>query len=563
MASLLGALRFTLGADTAVFERNLKGAEASLRRVAAVGAAVGTALGAAFVGAARSITSGISSALNSADQLNKASQQIGITVEKLSALSFAADLSGVSLETLTSSMSRLSRSMQEAITNNTSTAARTFQALGISAADAAGQFRPTVEVFGDLADRFARIQDGAGKTALAMNIFGRSGAQLIPLLNQGRAGLAEATAEAERLGLVIGTNTARAAEKFNDTLRVLGRVKDGIVASMAERLLPTLQRAADMFLRWTQESQTLQVAMTILDNTIKGIISVIAVLNAAAETVIDVVKRLWEALKAISTLDFSAAGAAFAGTMTNMEERARGLALTLRDIWTETNNANAATANLGTNAPLAMAPVIASSQAVGDALRRAKDEARAALDTIINAPTETFVVKMAAIEEALRRGTITMRQFGEMTRRVQKENQEHILDLGSATATALTTIFGKNKAAAIASAIINTAVGITRALATLPPPFSWAQAALIAASGAAQLATIKSTNENGGGGAPTVSGTGGGGGDGGGGGGGGQTQMITIQGLSPDSLISGEGVRTLIDRINEAQADGKVLVNFR
>ena len=68
-----------------------------------------------------------------------------------------------------------------------------------------------------------------------------------------------------------------------------------------------------------------------------------------------------------------------------------------------------------------------------------------------------------------------------------------MLDTASLTATALTTVFKNNKAASIAAAIINTAVSITKAIATLPPPYGMIQAGLHAAMGAAQIAAIKST----------------------------------------------------------------------
>jgi hypothetical protein len=100
-------------------------------------------------------------------------------------------------------------------------------------------------------------------------------------------------------------------------------------------------------------------------------------------------------------------------------------------------------------------------------------------------------------------------------------------------------------------------VGITKALATLPPPWSWAQAALIAASGAAQIATIKSTNQNSGGAAPSV--RGGGSGDGGDQQAG-STQTLMVQGIDPNGIFSGEVVRNLAQKLLDFQKDGGVVV---
>jgi hypothetical protein len=554
----IGALRFVLGADTAEFERGMKSVEGGLKRAAAVGAAVGAALGTAFLDMAKSLADGVSKSLEAADKLGKMAQSAGIAVEQLSALKHAADLSDVSLESLTGSLEKLGRNMTEAVSNPLSTAGRTLQALGISAVDAAGQLRPVNDVVFDIADKFSKFQDSASKTALAINLFGRSGADLIPLLNQGRTGLQQATQEAERYGLIVSSRTARASEEFNDTLRRLQAVQEGYVQQITARLLPSLNAIAGGMLRAAESSAT----MTIAVNTVVNAWNILLAHGIALKAVFDVVGQALTAISlallALGRLDTTAALEALKKGFGDVGTIARQTAQDIRNLWLETVNFSAVAGKMGSEVPLVQAPVIASTKAIADAMRAAKDEARFMLDQIVNAPTETFVAKMAAIEQALKNGTITMRQFGEITRRVQKENQQHMLDLGSATATALTTIFGKSKAAGIAAAIINTAVGITKALATLPPPFSFAQAALVAAMGAAQIATIKSTNESGSGSAPSLRGSGGSGG--GESEQGGPTQTLMVQGIDPGALFSGEAMRNLAEQLLQFQKDGGQVV---
>jgi uncharacterized membrane protein YgcG len=155
-----------------------------------------------------------------------------------------------------------------------------------------------------------------------------------------------------------------------------------------------------------------------------------------------------------------------------------------------------------------------------------------------------------------------------MSKQVSDENKNNMLDLASATASALTQIFGENKAAAIASAIINTAVGVTKAM-QLPPPFNFAQAALIAATGAAQIAAIRSTSKGGGGAAPSVgSGSFGGGSSGGGSSGGGSSgdsapgvqNTLHVSGIGATDLFTGEMVRGLSESILKYQRDGGKVV---
>ena len=153
----------------------------------------------------------IKNAIDAADQLNKLSQKIGISVEALSTLRFAAQLSDVSLETLQKGIKGLSQNIAEANTG-IGDGAQVFDALGISVKNADGSMKSTEAVLLQMADVFANLEDGAVKTALAVKLFGKSGMDMIPFLNQGAAGINQLTAEAERLGLKLTTETARSAE---------------------------------------------------------------------------------------------------------------------------------------------------------------------------------------------------------------------------------------------------------------------------------------------------------------------------------------------------------------
>lgn len=243
--AVIGALRVNLGIDSAQFSAGLKSSQASLAKfgkTVAVGfAAVATA--AAAAGAAMGLA--VKGAIDSADALSKAAQKVGTTTEALSRLKYAADYSDVSLEQLTGGLGRLSKSMLEVASGSKGPAATALKALGISVTDASGKLRDSDQVFADIAERFGRMEDGATKTALAIQLFGKAGAELIPLLNSGKDGLAAMAAESDRLGLTISTSTGKAAEKFNDTLTKIGSILGGVVNKVMEAALPALQSLAD------------------------------------------------------------------------------------------------------------------------------------------------------------------------------------------------------------------------------------------------------------------------------------------------------------------------------
>lgn len=265
--AVIGALRVVLGADTAALEKGLKDARGSL---AAFGQTAGTALAAAGVAlsaAAVGLGAAIKSSINQADELSKMAQKIGVPIEQLSALKYAADLSGVSLEALQKGLGKLARSVLDAAQGST-TAVAAYQALAISFRDSNGQLKSVGDLLPQIADRFASMKDGTVKTALAMQIFGKAGADLIPLLNLGASGLKELTDEARALGIVIDGQTGRAAEAFNDNLKRLHMAFNGIVTQVTAQMLPA-------FLRFSQIMVDAAKNSDLMKQTADGLVGVL------------------------------------------------------------------------------------------------------------------------------------------------------------------------------------------------------------------------------------------------------------------------------------------------
>lgn len=173
-------------------------------------------LAAAFSGA--SLAGAFKSAVDGADNFGKLSQKVGATTEALSALAYAGKLSDVGLEDLSSSLEKYGRHLTQT---------------GQGSADLLTALQAEADVF-------AKLADGPTKTARAMDLFGKSGAKMIPLLNGGSEGLREMTQEAERLGLVISSQTAEQAQQFNDNLTRLESTSKGLATSFTQILLPSL-----------------------------------------------------------------------------------------------------------------------------------------------------------------------------------------------------------------------------------------------------------------------------------------------------------------------------------
>ena len=268
----IGALRVVLGADTAKFEDNLNKAGASLssfgKKIAAITAGVG--LERVLEKAITGIIHAIRDAIDHADKLGKASQKFGVPVEQLSALAHAAALSDVSLEQLGSSLGRLSKNMVAA-QNATSEQAAAFKALEISVKDGNKQLKSSDQILLEVADAFSKFEDGTTKTALAIAIFGRAGADMIPLLNQGAAAIKKQREQMEKLGLVVTPETSKNAEKFNDNLKDLGLTFTAIVTKIigSSGLLQLMTDLSSALVNVANDSKTMEAVGNALGSVIK------------------------------------------------------------------------------------------------------------------------------------------------------------------------------------------------------------------------------------------------------------------------------------------------------
>lgn len=273
MAAIVGALRAVLSLDSAAFSKGVKAAQGSMKGLRLSMRNVGKGLqvaGAGLTAASVAVAAAVRGQINAADDMSKAAQKFGVPIETLSKLSHAADMSGVSFETLGTGLRKLSQNMADAAAGN-KTAAALFDDIGVSAVNADGTLRSAEAVMQDIADVLSKMPDGAAKTALAMDLFGKSGAEMIPMLNGGSGALGEMMREAESLGIVFDAKTGKAAENFNDNISRIKGALEGLVVQLAVALVPTLESlsgtlvdATKWFRDLSPEVQSLSAKIAIL-----------------------------------------------------------------------------------------------------------------------------------------------------------------------------------------------------------------------------------------------------------------------------------------------------------
>lgn len=220
MAGKAGAVRaggafVEIFADKSALVRGLKGAEKTLtswgKNVSKAGFAA-TAAGAAVGGG---LAAAVKVFADSGSQLADMSVRTGASVESLGKLGYAAGQTGTDMEAVEKGTKKLQDNLAGAVSGN-KTAAASFAKLGLDARKLVNL--PVDQQFARIADRLEAIQNPALRTAAAIDLFGKAGTDMLPMLAGGAAGLDALTSRAEKLGLVMSTQDAAAADKLGDRL---------------------------------------------------------------------------------------------------------------------------------------------------------------------------------------------------------------------------------------------------------------------------------------------------------------------------------------------------------
>lgn len=281
------------------YKKQLKQTEVSLEDVGKVAETVAkktkglstaaAALGTALIGNA--YAAGLA-----ADDLNTLSKQTGFSVEELQKMQYASDLIDVSMDSMTGSIKKLTKQM--------SSGSKAFETLGVEVYDSNGNMRDAVTVWYESLDALSQVSNETERDALAMEIFGKSAADLSGIVDDGGQALKEMGAEAEDLGLILSQDSVDAANEFNDAVdRMKARSSAAFFemgASLADTLVPAIERLLDVVTKVVTWFGNLDGASQTIILVMAGLIASIAPLATTIATVINAVTTLHTALTALS-----------------------------------------------------------------------------------------------------------------------------------------------------------------------------------------------------------------------------------------------------------------------
>jgi hypothetical protein len=220
------------------------GSLGSQLKVLAVAASAALASFASF----KTLQSAISTTQALGSGINKLRRETGLTAEDSSKLAFAFRHFGLEATDASKSFGIFAKKLkgiedaETGLTAGGKAAGAILKDIGVQAFTATGEIAPLSAIIPQVADVFRKMPDGMEKTALAMQLFGRSGKDMIPFLNQGSQGLKELGADAEKFGLVLSGEQLQKVKDYTYAQRDMGAALDGIKVQIGLAVMPALTK---------------------------------------------------------------------------------------------------------------------------------------------------------------------------------------------------------------------------------------------------------------------------------------------------------------------------------
>jgi TP901 family phage tail tape measure protein len=290
-----------LQATAAQVKQSLQGVQGGTQQLSAATVAAGTAMGQVFVQLAAKAASYASEAIGAfstvATEVYKMQNVMGDTAEAMSLLRFAGDEVGVSAATIT-------KAMQTAIPHITAND-EAFRQLGITAVDSMGRMRPSSQIFMDMTDALNKMANPMERTTAMRQLFGKSFAELAPLVNMGSEGIRNYTAEMQRLNVQMSEKDVQSAlqlkaaqrqlnDAFEDTWTVIGRQLTPVLTGLVTAISNAVNWVVNMFQRndgWAKSFRAVAAAIALVATSV-GVYIVVSKAAAAATAAWTVVQSI-------------------------------------------------------------------------------------------------------------------------------------------------------------------------------------------------------------------------------------------------------------------------------
>ena len=237
-----------------------------------------------------------------ADDVMVLSTQFGLSTDRIQEFKYMAELTDTSLETITGSLTKLTKNMQTA-SKGTGDTYKAFEALGVSITDSNGELRDSEAVFGDVIDALGKMDNQTQADAYAMQIFGKSAMELNPLIAAGSDAIAQYTEEAHQMGYVLDEETLASLGELDDSMQRSQNAINAVKTQIGSYLAPVIADITEAFAEWAMSVDWKAVASTI-KSAVDVIAKVIKSLIDIFKTIIETAVKVGKAIKDIFTGKF-------------------------------------------------------------------------------------------------------------------------------------------------------------------------------------------------------------------------------------------------------------------
>lgn len=281
LGDVLARLSVELSLNSAAFEagakRSAKASNDLGDRMERLGNRIGTAArgmvaaGAAIAGAfaINFLKNQIREGLDYASSLGEVAQQLGVTTRSLQQYRFAATQVGLSTEDMDNALAKLTRSIGEA-EEGAKTQAEAFKRLGVSTRDAKGQIKDAGDLLPEIAEGLKGLHSPAERAAVLVDLFGRSGQKLAPLLADGAQGVNSLRDAAQRLGIVLSDAQIQRADETADKIAALNTVLQAKISSAVADNADSILELVNALIKLVEYAGKAARAWRIYVNAIRG-----------------------------------------------------------------------------------------------------------------------------------------------------------------------------------------------------------------------------------------------------------------------------------------------------
>ena len=368
---MIGGLMVQLAADVASLKKDMAEAEkvvdkGALAMQKGVDLAKSAFVGLAGVISVAALYSWVKAAADAGDEMKAFSQKTGVAVEDVAGLQLAFKQGGVESAALQGAIGKMAKQMGEG--------SKAFKDMGVETRNADGTLRSAKGVLYDVADATKEAGASLNTSAALQEIFGKGAAALVPVLLEGSEGLRQMDEMARKLGLTMDSDTADAADKFNDTIELLGLGLTGVGRQVAAQLLPTLSNLAESFLTSMTEGDRLKriadglgTVFKLLYTVVVGVIEVFStfgkLIGGSIARLMAEISGLGEAIVKVFQGDFKGAAEAAQNGFKTSAAISREMSTDIKQGWQSTGKAiTAAWNDTSSNTVAAMAAMNAKGK---------------------------------------------------------------------------------------------------------------------------------------------------------------------------------------------------------